>query len=450
MAQQTINVQVSADKYDVIVAGGGLTGVCAAVGAAREGSRVLLLEATGALGGMATMGLVPVWCGAHNQQEIIHSGLCRKIIDDCWEGNAEKDCLQKNLYINPEKLKLVCDRMLSDNGVEFLFNTTVAGISKDCEQASGQTRLTSVHVANKAGISVIEASVFIDCTGDADLAAWAGAEFEYGDETGDVQPASHCYTLVNINEAALKEEQEKAGDWRGNVWNNPAYPRIKDNYLGLGNKIFDNLWVCNSGHLWNVDNTDPRNITKALIDGRELAVEILTLLKETFPKAFANASIFCTAPLMGIRETRRIVGDYLLNWQDHKNRQRFSDEIAFNCFMVDIHPSLKKREMERAGTWKWHTEMQENSYSKGEFHGIPYRSLLPKGVSNLLVAGRSISTDRAANSAVRIMPSCMSMGEAAGIAAADAAKNTAADVRKVDVKKIQNKIRETGGFMPEA
>ena len=168
-----------------------------------------------------------------------------------------------------------------------------------------------------------------------------------------------------------------------------------------------------------------------------------------FPNRYAKSKLAQTAPLLGVRETRRIVGDYTLTLADHQARRRFADDVALNSFYIDIHPSLEKRELERKGLWSWEKEKKDSRFGPGEFHGVPYRCLTPRGLGNVLVAGRAISCDREALSAVRIMPTCMSMGEAAGVAAAQAA-SSGGDVRAVDVARVQERLRAEGGFLPVA
>ncbi len=442
MKTSTVTVEQMDEEYDVVVAGGGLSGVCAAIAAAREGAKAILLEAGSALGGMATLGLVPAWCGVHNGQDIIHSSLSQTVMRASWPDSAQYDYIKRVPFIDAELLKRECDALVTQAGVDVLFHTTVAGVSKKGDQ------IGTVYLANKNGITALAGSVFIDCTGDADLAAWAGAGYDKGDPTGELQPATHCFAISNINGELAAEELKQHPNWADEIMDDPEYPLIQDTYFGLGNEVGSSLRVLNSGHLWNVDNTDPRNQTQALLNGRKLTHQLFRAYKKYMPKAMQNASLAYTAPLMGVRETRRIHGQYQLVRADYDARRRFDDEIAFCCFLIDIHPSLELRRLERKGLYDWRKEMNDSRYRTGEFFGIPYRCLQPKGISNLLVAGRSISSDREVNGALRIMPTCMSMGEAAGIAAGLAATEHNGEVGRCNPVVIQNKIRNHGGFMP--
>lgn len=435
MGSFKLTTEISELTYDVLVAGGGPAGVCAAVAAAREGAKTLLIEATGALGGMATMGLVPGWCGLHDQIRLIHNSLAKKIVMNSVPGPHEYDYVTKfpNPHIDAEHLKRFLDGMVQESGAELLFHTMLAGVLAE------DGRVQRVILANKSGLQAVRASVYVDCTGDADLAAWAGARY-YKDE---MQPVSLCFALSGNDPQA---QDAPIPDWKQAIIDDPKYPLIRDSFFGLASGSYS---VHNSGHLWHVDNTDPRSMTRALIDGRAEAAQFLAAFREHFPKRCAESKLAQTAPLLGVRETRRIVGDYTLTLADHQARRRFSDDVALNSFFIDIHPSLEKRELERKGLWSWEKEKKDSRFGPGELHGIPYRCLTPQGLENVLVAGRSISCDREALSAVRIMPSCMSMGEAAGVAAAQAASG-GKNVHAVDVVKVQERLRAEGGFLPEA
>ncbi len=305
-------------------------------------------------------------------------------------------------------------------------------------------------IANKAGLSALRSKVYIDCTGDADLAVWAGADYEKGaPQTGELQPATHCFNLSNVDMYAY-QFSGRVRDTNGTsaiekILASGDFPEIVDMHacnsiIGPGTVGF------NAGHLWNVDNTDPFNVSKALMKGRKIAQSFRDGLVEHFPEAFGNAWLSATGALMGIRETRRIIGDYVLSLQDFLDRRSFEDEICRNAYFIDVHNSLAQIE-----EFNSETESFENKrirYDPGESHGIPYRCLTPKGVRNVLVAGRSISTDREVQGSTRVMPVCLAMGEAAGAAAAFAADEVHGDVHAVDVAWLRNRLREVGGYLP--
>lgn len=420
-------------EYDVLVAGGGPAGVCAAVAAARDGARTLLIEATGALGGMMTQGLVSGWCGAHDQIRLIHNALAKEIIMNSQPTPHGYDFIKERPYNDMEHLKRFLDKLVLDSGAELLFYTTLAGVS-----LQSKSEVSHALICNKAGLQAVKAKVFIDCTGDGDLAAWAGAEYL----KDEMQPVSLCFSLAGNDMEAQEAEQPE--DWRKKIVDNPSFPLIRDDFFREPYAQFSNH---NAGHLWYIDNTDPHSQTRAMIEGRQEAKQFLEAFKEIFPKRCANTKLVRTAPLLGVRETRRIIGDYILTLQDHQERRRFDDDIALNSFFIDVHPSLEQRSLERQGLWSWKEIKDSTKFKVGEFHGIPYRCLTPKGLKNVIVAGRCISCDREALSAVRIMPCCMSMGEAAGVAAAQAA-GADCDVHAVNVNLVQERLRETGGFLP--
>ncbi len=428
------------DAWDVIVAGGGPAGCTAAAAAAREGARTLLIEAGGALGGMGTSGLVPAWCPFTDQERIIYGGLAESILKDCMAGmpHVARDNFDWT-PIDAERLKRIYDDLLARQGAAVLFHSLVARV-----ECAAPGRADVLVVANKAGLTAFRAKVYVDATGDADLAVGAGAEYEKGDASGELQPATHCFTLANVDLYAYHYLGAVPGSPRRHTIHeivaSGKYPDIPDRHsckavVGPGTVGF------NAGHLWGVDNTDPWSVSRALAQGRKIALAFRNAFAEFFPEAFANAHLVQTAPLLGIRETRRIVGDYRLTLDDFAGLRAFPDEICRNCYYVDVHH--KRSEI---GTDK---EYQTTAIrlKKGESHGIPYRCLTPRGLCNVLVAGRCISTDRPVQGSTRVMPVCLCLGEAAGIAAAMAA-GVGNDIRAVDTDDLRSCLRGHGAYLP--
>ncbi len=426
-------------KYDVLVAGGGPSGCAAAISAARNGAKVLLVEGTGALGGMGTSGLLPAWCPFSDGEKMIYRGIAEEVFLRSREGMQH---INKNNIdwqpIDTEKLKAVYDDLTQNAGVKVLFHSML------CDVIRKGRRVKYAVIANKAGLQAIEAKVFVDCTGDADLSAFAGAKYEKGDDNGEMQPVTHCFMLSNVDTYSYLYGSRPV---RALIPLNEAlkkYPKVTDFFMcnslvGPGTVIF------NTGHQWNIDGTNPDDVTKALIEGRKIAVEFLNMFKEYFPKAFANAFLAATAPLLGVRETRRIVGDYVLTVSDYLARKSFPDEIGRNSYPIDIHTA--KNEIKKSLENKVSAMERFENYKAGESHGIPYRSLIPKDLDNVLVAGRSISTDRPVQASVRVMPPCLVTGQAAGLAAALAVAKKG-DVRSIDVAKLRNKLRKDGAYLP--
>lgn len=446
MAGLSINREVPlSDNWDVIVIGGGPAGCTAAAASAREGAKTLLIEGTGILGGMGSAGMVPGWCGFTDQKVFIHRGLAEKIRHRLDAGTSELslDDIKSLQRLDAEKFKRVLDELMEEFEVEVLLNTFVTEVVMD-----GEGKIKAVLAGNKDGLVAFAAPVFIDCSGDADVAFRAGVPTVKGDEDGDMQPVTHCFCLANVKSDNIAKAVEKTPDWAQKIIDDPEFPLIKDSFFWTGNKMTNSVHVCNNGHQWDVDGTDAASVSKALKDGREIARQFRDGMAKYLPDAFSEAFLAATAPLLGVRETRRIVGDYVLTGEDHQARRHFDDEISVNSFFIDIHPSWKNRLLEKEGKWSWKEEMQDSWLLPGETHGIPFRCLIPKGVDNLLVAGRSVSSDRIAQSAIRVMPVCMTMGEAAGVAAAEAATKHGGEVRKVDAQVLRKHLKELGAYLP--
>lgn len=429
--------------WDVIVIGGGPSGCAAAISSAREGARTLLLEATGSLGGMATSGLVPTFCPFTDKLKPVYRGLALKVLAALVEDAPHIKPGQYDwIPIDAEKLKRVYDRMVLDSGSEILFNSFLCGVEK-----SGEGTVSSAIVANKDGLAAYNAKVFVDCSGDADLAAWSGAEFQKGDgKSGDLQPATLCFILGNVDEYAYRFGPDLYLDKDSPIYQILAsgeYPHIKDNHI-CQVLVGPRTVGFNAGHIWDVDNTDPVSVSMAMVEGRKIADEMTRALAKYVPKAFANAHLTATAPLMGARETRRIIGDYTLVESDYYERRSFPDEIGRNCYWLDLHTS--KGEIEKSRKGLDHLLDRIKPYAPGESHGIPYRCLTPGKLDNVLVAGRSISCDRIMQSSLRIMPSCLVTGEAAGMAAAHAADGAAGNVHKIDVERLRSRLKAAGAF----
>jgi len=435
------------DTWDVIVVGGGPAGAAAAAAAAREGAKTLLLEATGALGGMGTSGMVPAWCPFSDKKQMVYRGLAEKVFTQCTAGMPHVPPTQLDWTpIDPEWLKRVYDQLVTDAGARVLFHTVLAAVETD-----GAGAVDALIVVNKAGLSACSAKVYVDCTGDADLAAWAGAEYQKGDpETGDLQPATHCFALANVDMygyahcGRIRHGSDKPVI--DDIIASGKYPLITDRHV-CNNVVGPGTVGFNAGHIWHVDNTDPASVSDALIKGRQIALAFQQAMAEFFPKAFGNAWLSATASLLGIRETRRIVGDYLLTLDDYLDRRSFDDEICRNCYYIDIHLSVDETKLDKQG--KIDHAKRDLHYGPGESHGIPYRCLTPKGLRNVLVAGRSISTDRAVQGSTRVMPVCLAMGEAAGMAAAHAAESRNPDVHAVDLSRLRTRLKQEGAYLPD-
>ncbi|CQR53562.1 FAD-dependent oxidoreductase [Paenibacillus riograndensis] len=430
-------------SFDVIVVGGGPAGCTAAAAAAREGASTLLIEATGSLGGMGTSGLVPAWCPFSDKQKMIYRGLAAKVFDTL-KGqmpHVHADALDW-VPIEPEKLKRVYDDLVTEAGASVLFLTTLADVERDEDG-----NVTAIVVLNKGGLQAFRAKVYVDCTGDGDVAAWAGAEYQKGDAvTGELQPATHCFILGNVDDYAYLNGQnlhaENPLSPIHEAYQSGAYPGIPDTHL-CNNLVAPRSVGFNAGHLWGVDNTDTFTVSNAMIEGRRMAAAYRDMLAAVQPSAFGNAFVMSTGTLIGTRESRRIIGDYILTAEDYIGRKSFEDEICRNSYFLDIHGN---QEEQQNGTG---SSLSITLYGPGESHGIPYRCLTPRGLRNVLVAGRSISCDRRVLGSVRVMPVCLAMGEAAGLAAALASGQAENDVHAVDVALLRKRLKEEGAYLPD-
>lgn len=432
------------DENDVIVVGGGPAGCAAAAAAAREGAKTLLIERAGALGGMGTLGLVPWFCGYDDGKDIIARGLAEEV-RLALGGTA----------IDPELLKRIYDELVTRSGAKILFLGQLCSV-----ELSEEGEIDALLVSSKAGLSAYRANVYVDCTGDGDLAAMAGAPFEKGDENGNLQPATHCFTLTNVEPYdCWYNPRRPAGSPPSIHFFDPEspvhkaiksgrYPLIEDLH-SCSIQIGPRAYGFNTGHVFDVDNTDPDSVSKALVHGRKQAAEYRQAFAEFHP-AFSQAFLAATGALLGVRETRRILGDYTLTINDYLSRRSFPDEICRNAYNIDVH-GTKKEAVKACGesieTLKERIDKEVKSYGPGESFGVPYRCLTPKGLDNVLVAGRCISTDRPVNGSVRIMACSLTTGEAAGIASAMSAADDA-DVHHVNTEALRLRLREHGAYLP--
>ena len=434
-------IPLNAD-YEVVVAGGGPAGCAAAAASARTGAKTLLLEVSGALGGMGTIGLVPAWCPFSNQEKIIYKGIAEEVFQKTKDAMPH---IKKNatdwVPIDAEALKRIYDDLVTESGCDVLFNTMVSAVEREGD------RISHVIVSNKSGLTAYKAPVFVDCTGDADLIAWAGGAFEYGDEEDhDVQAVTHCFQLTNVDPYEYHAHPLMHYSLLDcpvyDIVRSDKYPLVTDGHscnslVGAGTVGF------NAGHMWEVHSTDPFSVSKALVMGRKLADQFHRGLKEFYPSAFAASFLSATAPAMGIRESRRVLGDYYLTTEDYIARRGFPDEIGRNSYFIDVHKSKKEQARAKIGDPEHSNEDAE--YKPGESHGIPYRCLIPRGLDNVLTAGRNVSCDRRVLGSIRVMPPALVTGQAAGTAAALAAKG-GTGVRGVDVEALRAQLRADGAY----
>lgn len=416
---------------DVFVAGGGAAGVAAAVAAARQGKKVFLAEAAGCFGGVGTSGLVPSFAPFDDGVHVLASGIGYEI------RKAVSKEIPLNTYwtpLNVEELKREYDRIMVESGVVFRFFTTL------CDVKTRGECIDYVVLCGKSGMFAVKARIYIDCTGDGDLCAFAGGKYEVGDENGNVMPSTLCSLWSNVD---VKRARDigigKQGDYIEKAYKEGILT-YEDRHL-TGMFVHDNgMSGGNIGHLFGMNPLDEKSLTDGMVWGRKSMVEYERYYK-TYLEGFENMVLCATGALPGVRESRRITCDYTLCGEDFINRADFEDEIGRYCYPVDIHiMNTSEDEFKR-----FSDEYDKLRYKKGESYGIPYRSLIPVSFSNVLVAGRCMGTDRNMQASVRVMPGCFITGQAAGVAAALAV--AAGDTRKVDYNDLKNCLRKSGAFI---
>jgi hypothetical protein len=427
-------------EYEVVVLGGGPAGIAAAVAAARAGRRTLLVERYGFLGGMGTAAGVTNFCGLHanvfGEMHRVVQGIASDLLDriDRLGGlNAPHLILGKILAqaYDTAAYKIAADDLLAAHKVDILFHALGAGVV----MGDGK-RIDALVVETRAGRQAVLADIFIDCSGDGDLAAWAGAPFEVGDNKGHMLYPSMMFRLNGI-------DPEKAGEaWR-------TIPALMEEAEAKGTHKFPRKGAIvrpqRAGIEWRVNFTqlkredggainglEPDDLTRGEIDGRRQALQAFEFLR-TVP-GFEKSYIVDLPPQLGIRETRRIIGGYLLSGEDVLGCASFDDSIGVNGWPMEVHV---------AGDVIF--KFPPIPQSRG-FNELPYRMLLPAGIDNLLVAGRCASMTHDGQSAARVSGACFAMGEAAGTAAALALSGNKIP-RDIALEKLQQALRLRGAFI---
>lgn len=420
--------------YDMIVVGGGPAGCAAALAGARGGLNVLLVEASGALGGAATNCLVnpfmPFWTTVDENGEKkrveLSTGIFREIYDALNEDPVFGTYGGGQTVFHEEVLKVVLDRKMAEAGVNVLFHATLSGAERD------GTRVTGIRVATVAGEIDLAADTYVDATGDATLTALLESSFRLGRPSDSLcQPMTLCFRLGNVDLDSFRAHRAEINplykEWQaaGKIKN----PR--EDVLIFSTRIPGVLHF-NTTRIVKLDPTDPFAVSRAEAMAREQVVEIYKFLKENF-EAFAHADLLMTAASIGARESRMIDARHVLTVEELKDCVKFPDAIAAGNYDVDIHSP------DGSGTSHYY-------FPAGVWYTIPYRSLLPADLDNLLVAGRSIGATHEAQASIRIMPTCCCTGEAAGTAAA-VAHDAGVPVADVDTDALRARLIENGAFV---
>lgn len=434
-------------KYDVdiMIAGGGPSGIAAAISAARQGMKVYLAEGQGCLGGMGTAAMLPMFCPFTDGVNFLAGGIGKEIVENCMEWGIDGPDprnldvkLHSYVTFHPEHLKKLYDHMMLEAGVSFSFYTHVIAV-----QMESQSTVGLVFCNAKSGIFAVKAKQFIDCTGDGDLAAMAGAGFQKGDPEGNMMAGTLCSLWAGIDwtqepvkrwdDGRRLEQAMKDGVFS---FEDPGLPGM----IRIGASIGGG----NIGHAFGVDSTDEVSLTNAMIEQRKRITEYTRYYKN-YLEGYSQLELAATGSLMGIRESRRIIGDYILTSDDFKDRAVFDDEIGRYCYEIDLHPTKPGMDAHL----KCQGDIGQFRYKEGESYGIPYRILTPKGLENVLTAGRCISCDRLMLGSIRVMPGCFITGQAAGVAAAIAVEQQT-HTRGFDVSELQARLKKQGAYLPNS
>ena len=413
-------------NYQLIVVGGGFAGAAAAVSAAKNGVDVLLIEKYNCLGGAAANALVMPfmrywsWTDVPQEKQFLCGGFFMEVLTEMQKLGGMRDFGEN---FDEEILKLVLNRICLKYGVHLLFNTTVT----DVETENG--RITAVKALGKSQKLEFTAEHFIDATGDAELSMLAGCTCKVGREKDNLcQPMTLCFRMSGVDKAKFDKNRSRINPLYKEYREKGLIKNPREDVLIFGN-FNDGVLHFNSTRIVKKDPTDPFAVTEAEIEAREQVFELYQFLKENI-EGFENARILSTALQIGIRESRKVIGEYVLTQEDLKALARFDDAIAVANYDIDIHNP------EGTGTSHYF-------FGKGEWYQIPYRCLIPKGMNNLLVAGRCISSTHEAQASYRIMPYCAELGQAAGTAVSVAVKN-GTNVRNVNIGEVQAILREDG------
>ncbi len=403
--------------YDVVVCGGGPSGTTAALAAARAGAKVLLIEGMGQLGGMGVSGMVSEWLGGD------HGGIFHEFATEAIDQGIAR-LSNWGPAFDPFAMAHYLDGKMAEVGVDVLLLTQAV----DVRVAGG--RITHVVIFNKSGLAAVPVRAVVDATGDADIAARSGCKIVKGRESdGLMTPTTLIFHVDNVDEQALNTHFRKHGDrllgqvkelQESGEWPFP-YNRFITRKLNE-----DGVWMVNTVRLVGIDGTDGRSKSEGMVRGREEVQKLMEIFREHVP-GYEKARIKAVAPLLGVRETRRIRGQYVLTAEDLTAGKEFDDVIGYSSWGSDIpdpkRPSDNPNRLRHRGRTP-----------------VPYRVMVPEPIDNLICPGRAVSVDRIVLGSIRVMSPCMAMGEAAGVAAAMTVNGNRA-FRDVDTQSLRRQLQ---------
>ncbi|MGH3342804.1 MAG: FAD-dependent oxidoreductase [Carbonactinosporaceae bacterium] len=443
-----------AEPVDVLVAGGGPAGIAAAVAAARRGARTALVERFGYLGGNLTAGLVGP-CMTSYSLDGSHQ-LVRGVFDEFVRrmealggaihpsktraGDAYSGFIvyghDKVTPFEPEAAKTVAMEMCLEAGVRLLLHTFVVDVTSE------NGRIMGLVCASKSGLHVQPSTVVVDCTADADVSSRSGANTVYGrDDDGLAQPMTVFFRVAGVDDERVEEyvasHPADIRPFASIVEKARAEGRFPAPRRGVGmyKTLRPGVWRINTTRILGRDGTDSAELTAAEIEGRRQVVELVRFFRQNLP-GLEDCELLDTASTVGVRESRRVLGDYVLTLEDLQAGRHFDDVIALCAYPVDIHDPTGSG----GGA--------DDSFGTANVYEIPYRCLLPRDIENLLVAGRCVSATHEALAAIRVMPPSFAMGEAAGTAAALAVDNELSP-RLLAVGELQRALLEQGAYLGE-
>lgn len=429
--------------FDVVVIGGGPAGLAAASSAARHGAQTLLVESYGFLGGMGTAGGVTNFAGLYGRHQGEMRQVVRGVVDELLDRidalgglNQPQDGMQGRIRVrsyDTSAYKCAADQLMLAHGVHLLFHARACAVVMD------NHRIQALIIEGKSGREAIVANAFIDCTGDADVAAFAQVPYEVGDGQGGGLFPTTMFRVGGVNPQAA---MAAIGDFQGI---NQLMEEVAKAYPGryefprsgaiIRPQIDPTEWRVNVTQIKNADGealnaVDATQLSAGEVEGRRQVVEFFRFLHEQVP-GFEQARIIEIAPQLGVRQTRRIQGLYALTGADILNSAHFRDSIGINAWPMELH---NKGEV----SWGFPLD-QDRAYNE-----LPWRMLVPEQIENLLVAGRCASMTHEGQSAARASGACFAMGQAAGTAAAHLGSGT---VQEVDITKLQGWLQGDGALL---